>query len=84
MIILEVMPMQLQQTVDEFFLYLRVEQNYSDATIDSYESDLNLFQEFLKRHNRSCMVQDLNRSVVRRFIQDQLMNSKMGPSTLII
>ena len=62
--------MQLQQAVDEFILYLRVEQNYSDATIESYESDLNLFQAFLKRHNRSCIVQDLNRSVVRRFIQD--------------
>jgi site-specific recombinase XerD len=74
--------MDLQQAVDEFLLYLKVEQNYSQETIRSYELDLLQFQRFLKRHNRSCELQDLNRSIVRRFIQDQMMNAKMQPRTI--
>lgn len=54
--------MDLQQAVDEFLLYLKVERNYSKETIRSYEFDLSLFHQFMKRHNRSCELQDLNRS----------------------
>ncbi len=74
--------MDLQHAVDDFLLYLKVEQNYSELTILSYEYDLTLFHQFLKRNNRSCDLQDLNRSVVRRFIQDQTMNAKMKPRTM--
>ncbi|MFT4416059.1 tyrosine-type recombinase/integrase [Fredinandcohnia humi] len=74
--------MDIQQAVDDFLLYLEVEQNYSELTIRSYEHDLAVFQEFLKKHNRSCALEDLNRSIVRRFIQDQMMNAKMKPRTL--
>ncbi|QGM30162.1 tyrosine-type recombinase/integrase [Bacillus sp. N3536] len=74
--------MDLQQAVDEFLLYLKVEQNYSTETIKSYELNLARFHQFLKQHHRSCELQDLNRSIVRRFIQDQMMNANMKPRTI--
>lgn len=73
--------MEFQQAVDDFLLYLKVEQNYSELTILSYEYDLTLFYQFLKRHHRSYLLQDLNQSIIRRFIQDQMMNEKMKPRT---
>jgi site-specific recombinase XerD len=40
---LEVIPLQLQQAIDDFLLYLEVEQNYSPLTIRSYDYDLASF-----------------------------------------
>lgn len=74
--------MDSQQSVDEFLLYLKVEQNYSTVTINSYELDLARFHQFLKQHHRSCELQDFNRSIVRRFILDQMMNANMKPRTI--
>ncbi|WP_240468642.1 site-specific integrase [Gracilibacillus sp. YIM 98692] len=74
--------MHFQQAMDEFLLYLKIEQNYSDHTLRSYEYDLTVFHQFLERHKRSNDLQDLNRSVVRRFIQDQMAGGKMKPRTM--
>lgn len=74
--------MQFQQALDDFLLYLEVEQNYSTHTVKNYESDLTLFRTFLEKHNRSTILTDLNNSLVRRFIQDQMINQKVKPRTM--
>ncbi|MED4018702.1 site-specific integrase [Sutcliffiella cohnii] len=67
--------MDFQQALDEFLLYLQVEQNYSTNTVDSYESDLTKFIAFLQQHNRSTALQDITPSLVRRFIQQETLPS---------
>ncbi|WP_407269911.1 site-specific integrase [Radiobacillus sp. PE A8.2] len=62
--------MQLHTAADEFLMYLKIELNYSDHTLRGYDYDLTVFRHFLTRHDRSTDLDDLNRSVVRRFVQD--------------
>ncbi len=74
--------MNYQQAVDDFLLYLEVEQNYSINTIRSYEYDLTVFRYFLEKFKRSTELSDLNASIIRRFIQDQMLNDKSKPRTM--
>lgn len=74
--------MQYQQAMDDFLLYLEVEQNYSPNTIRSYKYDLHLFLSFLEQNKRPTGLKDLNSSVVRRFVQDQMMNQNMKPRSM--
>ncbi len=74
--------MHYQQAMDDFLLYLEVEQNYSSHTIKGYEFDLTIFREFLERHKRSTELEDLHPSLVRRFVQDQMMHKKVKPRTM--
>ncbi|WP_228460318.1 site-specific integrase [Cytobacillus dafuensis] len=74
--------MHYQQAMDDFLLYLEVEQNYSSNTIRSYEYDLTVFRYFLEKHKRSTDLSDLNASIVRRFVQDQMLNYKSKPRTM--
>jgi site-specific recombinase XerD len=74
--------MKYQQAMDDFLLYLEVEQNYSPNTIRSYDYDLMVYWIFLVKHNRSTDLDDLNPSLVRRFVQDQMLNHKIKPRTM--
>jgi site-specific recombinase XerD len=74
--------MQLQQAIDDFLLYLEIEQNYSPLTLRSYDYDLAVFRFFLQQHNRSTELNDLTPSIVRRFVQDQMGTKKMKPRTM--
>jgi site-specific recombinase XerD len=74
--------MEFQHALDEFLLYLQVEQNYSKNTLSSYESDLNLFLNFLKDHKRSTALENLNPSLVRRFIQQQTLQDHAKPRSI--
>ncbi|MDF0727974.1 site-specific integrase [Cytobacillus sp. S13-E01] len=74
--------MEFQQAFDEFLLYLEVERNYSKNTLDSYESDLSIFLTFLQDHKRSTDLDDLNPSLVRRFIQHQTTRGSISPRTM--
>lgn len=57
--------MQFQEALDDFLLYLEVEQNYSVNTLTGYESDLRNVLDFLVDHKRSMDLNDLNPSIVR-------------------
>lgn len=74
--------MEFQQALDDFLLYLEVEQNYSHNTLSSYESDLTIFLGFLQDHKRSTILEDLTPSLVRRFIQDQTLKKHVKPRTM--
>jgi site-specific recombinase XerD len=74
--------MQFQQALDDFLMYLEVEQHYSEHTLRGYDYDLTAFLTFLERHNRSTVLDDLNPSVVRRFVQDQSLNHQVKARTL--
>ncbi|TXC85963.1 tyrosine-type recombinase/integrase [Metabacillus litoralis] len=74
--------MEFQQALDDFLLYLEVEQNYSHNTISSYESDLIIFLGFLQDHKRSTVLEDLTPSLVRRFIQNQTLKRHIQPRTM--
>jgi site-specific recombinase XerD len=74
--------MHFQHALDDFLLYLEIEQNYSEHTLRGYEYDLTVFLTFLERHNRSTELNDLNSSVVRRFVQDQTLHCHVKPRTM--
>ncbi|WP_096154510.1 MULTISPECIES: site-specific integrase [Bacillus] len=74
--------MEFQPALDDFLLYLEVEQNYSKNTVESYESDLTKFLAFLQRHNRSTVLQDITPSLVRRFIQQETLQRFVSPRTM--
>lgn len=74
--------MQLQQAIDEFILYIEIERNYSENTISSYELDLNMFHDFLVSHNRSLDVNEINKTIVRRFIQEKIVKDNLKPRTM--
>jgi site-specific recombinase XerD len=74
--------LQLQQAIDDFLLYLEIEQNYSPLTIRSYDYDLAVFRFFLQQHHRSTELDELTPSIVRRFIQDQMGHHNMKPRTM--
>ncbi|MFD1040021.1 site-specific integrase [Virgibacillus byunsanensis] len=74
--------MQFQQALDDYLLYLEVEQNHSVNTLTGYESDLRHFLNFLVDHKRSTDLSDLNPSIVCRFIQHQRMKAFVSPRTM--
>lgn len=74
--------MQLQQAIDEFILYIEIERNYAKNTVTSYELDLRMFHDFLVTHERSLEVNDINKTIVRRFIQEKIVKDKLKPRTM--
>lgn len=74
--------MQLQEAIDEFILYIDIERNFSAHTITSYTLDLNMFLEFLIRNNRSLELEDINKLIVRRFIQEKVKLNNLKPNTI--
>jgi site-specific recombinase XerD len=74
--------MVLQDPIDDFMLYLEIEKNYSQNTLLGYSYDLQLFEEFLIRHNRSLELNDITKSIVRRFLQEKVTKEHMKPRTI--
>jgi site-specific recombinase XerD len=74
--------MLLQDAIDEFLLYLEIEKNYSHHTLRGYSFDLKLFEDFLIRHNRSLELNDITKSLVRRFLQEKITKEHMKPRTI--
>ncbi|WP_267897040.1 site-specific integrase [Lysinibacillus yapensis] len=64
--------MQLKAAIDEFILYIEIEKNYSTHTVTSYEYDLQHFLEFLTNHQCSTDLNEITKTLVRRFIRYEL------------
>jgi len=74
---------QFGELVQGFLAYLSVEKGYSGATIRAYETDLEQFQEFLKRPKRSLekpgrITRDHVRGYLAEMHRRQLSKSSMG------
>lgn len=63
-------------------LYIEIERNYAKNTVTSYELDLQMFHDFLVTHERSLKVNDINKTIVRRFIQEKIVKDKLRPRTM--
>lgn len=63
-------------------LYIEIERNYAKNTVTSYELDLRMFHDFLVTHERSLEVNDINKTIVRRFIQEKIVKDKLKPRTM--
>ncbi|GAB3805059.1 tyrosine-type recombinase/integrase [Virgibacillus kimchii] len=74
--------MLFSQACDEFLNYLLIEKNYSENTLKGYAFDLQCYERFLIKYNRSLLIEDLASSTSRRFIQDQVINHQTKPRTL--
>ena len=74
--------MLIQDAIDEFLLYLEVEKNCSYNTVVGYEYDLNNFVSFLQSHKRSLDVNDINKALVRRFIQKRVKNDHLSAASI--
>ncbi|MFK5710243.1 tyrosine-type recombinase/integrase [Lysinibacillus boronitolerans] len=74
--------MLIQDAIDEFLLYLEVEKNCSYNTVVGYEYDLNNFVSFLQSHKRSLDVNDINKALVRRFIQERVKNDHLSAASI--
>lgn len=74
--------MLIQDAIDEFLLYLEVEKNCSYDTVVGYEYDLNNFVSFLQSHKRSLDVNDINKALVRRFIQGRVKNDHLSAASI--
>ncbi|MED4454895.1 tyrosine-type recombinase/integrase [Metabacillus fastidiosus] len=74
--------MLLQHAIDEFLLYLEIEKNYSQHTLDGYSYDLKLFKDFLVKHDRSLALNDISKTLVRRFLQEKITKDKMQARTI--
>lgn len=71
--------MLLQEAIDEFLLYLEIEKNYSKNTVAGYSFDFKTFEDFLVKHHRSLELNDIHKTLVRRFIQEQITKENMKP-----
>ncbi|MGG3806143.1 site-specific integrase [Metabacillus fastidiosus] len=74
--------MLLQHAIDEFLLYLEIEKNYSQHTLDGYSYDLKLFKDFLVKHDRSLALNDISKTLMRRFLQEKITKDKMQARTI--
>src|SRR5699024_2357635 len=74
--------MLLPEAIDEFILYIEIEKNYSVNTVSSYSLDLKMFHDFLVAHERSLHLNDINKTIVRRFIQEKVTKDQLKPRTL--
>ena len=74
--------MLINEAIDDFLLYLEIEKNCAENTLTGYEYDLNNFVQFLKSQNRSLELSDMNKSLVRRYIQNRVKNDCLAPSSI--
>lgn len=58
--------------IDQFAEYLSLERNYSDRTVSSYRSDLELFSQFLKETDAGLDFVSADRDVVRLWVIDMM------------
>ncbi len=74
--------MNIQHAIDEFLMFIKIEKNYSDHTVNGYSYDLESFKEFLVRHRRSLELTEITRATVRRYIQEQVSKYQIKPRTI--
>lgn len=60
----------MNRTEKEFLTYLKVNKNYSDYTISSYQRDLDLYFEFLVLNDYDF--QNVNTKIIREFMESRL------------
>lgn len=65
-----------------FYFNLEIEKNYSQHTLDRYSYDLKLFKDFLVKHDRSLALNDISKTLVRRFLQEKITKDKMQARTI--
>lgn len=74
--------MNVHQATDDFLLYLEIERNCSINTIRSYNLDFKALIAFMKQHDRPLELNELTSSLIRRFIQYEISQSKIAHSTI--
>jgi site-specific recombinase XerD len=74
--------MKLQQAMDEYLHFIKIEKNCSEHTYRSYAYDLLVFQMFVTRTYHSDELSNITNSSVRRFVQEQVILQKNKPRTL--
>lgn len=62
-------------------MYLELK-NYSDNTVVGYEYDLHSFASFLQPYKRPLDVNDVNKALVRRFIQEHVKNDHLSAASI--
>lgn len=62
----------MNRTEKEFLTYLKVNKNYSNYTISSYQRDLDLYFEFLVLNDYDF--QNVNTKIIREFMESRLIN----------
>ncbi|BCJ85252.1 tyrosine recombinase XerC [Effusibacillus dendaii] len=72
--------MNSQQAIDLFLEYLRIEKNASAYTVDSYQSDLQQFCEFLEKEGIQSL-QQVTHVIIRTFLS-QLHYAKAARKTI--
>lgn len=60
----------MNNPLNEFLKYLKLERNYSDLTIESYSRDIAIFFEFLLKENAS--IEDVDLILIRNFLSSQI------------
>src|SRR5574344_659529 len=58
--------------VDQFIDYLRLERNYSEKTVSSYRSDLDLFKKFIGRLDTSIDLLTVDKDVIRLWVVEMM------------
>ncbi len=54
--------------MDEFFLYLKAEKNYSAHTFIAYQTDLNQFRQFCKQNYKLNSISHINHKIIRQWM----------------
>lgn len=62
----------MNRTEKEFLTYLKINKNYSNYTISSYQRDLDLYFEFLVLNDYDF--QNVNTKIIREFMESRLIN----------
>lgn len=63
------------------FFILRLRE-ITQNTVTSYELDLQMFHDFLVTHERSLEVNDINKTIIRHFVQEKVVQDKLKPRTM--
>ena len=62
----------MNKSLHDFLLHLKIERNYSNKTIESYESDIEKFYRFLLKED--IKDDDIDFIVIRNFLTEELMS----------
>ncbi|MDS0527145.1 site-specific integrase [Clostridium sp. SHJSY1] len=60
--------MNIEQISNEFYSYLKSEEDCSPLTVEAYQREMNLFTHFLMLNNLCLEVEKIITSIIRRYI----------------